>query len=101
MLKPDMSFNAIVLRGVSNPSRRRTVDVGEVVLTRPMTSTMELTGVEFISLIVLKWKEWNGIEQSSSKEGSTVDAENNMISKPLLIWLYAGFGTLTVPLQTM
>ena len=75
------------------------VVVGEFVIARQMMSTIELAGVVLMSHIVLKWKEWSGMEKSSSKEGSTIDATKRIISKPLLRWLYDGFGIFTVSFE--
>ena len=45
ILYPNMSQNPILHRIVSTPSRFRIVDVGEIEMTIPTRSSMELTGI--------------------------------------------------------
>ena len=67
MLFPEMSRREIVFLGVPEPSRLRTIEVGESELTIPMTSTIELAGESLRELIGTKWKVWEGIVRSSFK----------------------------------
>ena len=86
---------------VSTPFHFRIVDVGRTKMTSPTSLTMEFTGIVWISLIVLKLKQYKGIKGYSSKHVWMVEEEPRKISLWIFKWLKIGLDALTVPFDTM
>ena len=64
-----MSQIPMVHRTDSTPPRFHMLDAGETEITSPRRSTMELTGIVWMSWIVLKLNQFKGIKGYCSKHG--------------------------------